>query len=385
LQAAVAFFMFAAPPLRAFLAALSTGLDALQAATLTGSRFVFGYLAGGPAPFEITHPEANMLLAFGVFPLLIVVSTLSALLWRWGILEVICRGLGLALQRLLGLSGALGLSTASNIFLGMIEAPLVIRPYLARMTKPDLFLMMTTGLASIAGTVMALYATFLKASVPDAAGHILVAAFMSAPGSIAIARIMAPPLASSDSEKAAELPVLYRSSMDAFTRGVQDGVMLLIQVVAMLLAAVACVALANAILTAVLPAIGGAPVTLGRIFGWIFAPLMWLLGMPWSDAPAAGALMGTKTALNELIAYLDLSHLAPGAIQPRTRIMLIYALCGFANFGSVAIMIGGMSSLCPERREDIVDLGLRALLSGTLTNMMNGALIGLAPLSFLHL
>jgi CNT family concentrative nucleoside transporter len=253
------------------------------------------------------------------------------------------------------------------------------------MAKADLFLIMTMGLASIAGTVMALYAAFLKPSVPEAAGHILVAAFMSAPGSVAIARIMAPPEARSSAGETVELPILYRSSMDAFTRGVQDGVALLIQVVAMLLAAVACVALVNMILTALLPGVGGAPVTLGRIFGWIFAPVMWLLGMPWSDAPAAGALMGTKTALNELIAYLDLSHLAPGAIAPRTRIMLIYALCGFANFGSVAIMIGGMSSLCPERRDDIVDLGLRALLSGTLTNMMNGALIGLAPLSFLHL
>jgi CNT family concentrative nucleoside transporter len=291
----------------------------------------------------------------------------------------------MVLQRLLGLSGALGVSTASNIFLGMIESPLVIRPYLANMAKADLFLMMTAGLASIAGTVMALYATFLKPSVPEAAGHILVAAFMSAPGAIAIARIMAPPTASSDSETPPALPTLYRSSMDAFTRGVQDGVALLIQVVAMLLAAVACVALVNAILAALLPAIGGAPVSLGRVFGWLFAPVMWLLGMPWSDAPAAGALMGTKVALNELIAYLDLARLGQGAVEPRTRIMLIYALCGFANFGSVAIMLGGLSTICPERREDILNLGMRALVSGTLTNMMNGALIGLAPLSLLHL
>lgn len=384
LEILLAVSMFALPPLRALLAWVSAGIDGLQAATLEGARFVFGYLAGGATPYVLTNPENSTVLAFGVLPLIIVVSALSALLWRWGVLEWACRGLGFVLRKTMGIGGALGLATGANIFLGMVEAPLVVRPYLANMSRADLFVIMTTGMATIAGTVMALYASFLSGTSPDAAGHILVASFMAAPGSIAIARIMMP--AGDEQGAAAEkAPRLYRSSMDAFARGVQDGVNMLIAVVAMLLAAVAFVALANMILASALPDIGGSELTIGRIFGWIFSPFMWMLGIPWHDALPAGELMGTKTALNELIAYLDMSRLASDAIEPRTRLMMIYALCGFANFASVAIMIGGLSSICPERRDDFADLGLKSLLAGTLTNMLSAALIGLAPLALLQL
>ena len=208
---------------------------------------------------------------------------------------------------------------------------------------------------------------------------------MAAPGSIAIARVMMPTTEVATTGAADKAPRLYRSSMDAFSRGVQDGVNMLIAVVAMLLAAVAFVALANMLLAWALPEIGGAELTIGRIFGWIFAPFMWLLGIPWIDALPAGELMGTKTALNELIAYLDLSQIGADEIEPRTRLMMIYALCGFANFASVAIMIGGLSAICPERRDDFADLGLRSLLAGTLTNMLSAALIGLAPHALLQL
>lgn len=377
--------MLLLPPLRAGLGAVSAAIDGLQAATLEGGKFVFGYLAGGAAPYEVTAPQNSTVLAFGVLPLIIVVSALSALLWRWGILEAACRGLGWALRKTMGISGPLGLATGANIFLGMVEAPLIVRPYLARMSRADLFVLMTTGMATIAGTVMALYASFLGGTSPDAAGHILVASFMAAPGSIAIARVMMPTPEVATTGAVDKAPRLYRSSMDAFSRGVQDGVNMLIAVVAMLLAAVAFVALANMLLAWALPEIGGAELTIGRIFGWIFAPFMWLLGIPWNDALPAGELMGTKTALNELIAYLDLSQIGADEIEPRTRLMMIYALCGFANFASVAIMIGGLSAICPERRDDFADLGLRSLLAGTLTNMLSAALIGLAPYALLQL
>jgi CNT family concentrative nucleoside transporter len=377
--------MLVVPPLRAGLGAVSAGLDGLQAATLEGSRFVFGYLAGGAAPFDVTQPQNSTVLAFGILPLIIVVSALSALLWKWGVLEWMCRGLGFVLRKTMGISGALGLATGANIFLGMVEAPLVVRPYLQRMSRADLFVIMTTGMATIAGTVMALYASFLSGTSPDAAGHILVASFMAAPGSIAIARVMMPAAGADVSAEVEKGPKLYRSSVDAFARGIQDGVNMLIAVVAMLLGAVAFVALANMILAGLLPEFGGSEITIGRIFGWIFAPLMWMLGVPWNDALPAGELMGTKTALNELLAYLQMSQMSAEAIEPRTRLMMIYALCGFANFASVAIMIGGLSAMCPDRRDDFADLGLRSLVAGTLTNMLGAALIGMAPMAMLAL
>ncbi len=385
IEIVIASSMLLLPPLRAALGGLSAGLFALQAATLEGSRFVFGYLAGGAAPFDVSQPQNGTILAFGILPLIIVVSALSALLWRWGILERICRGVGFALRKTMGISGPLGLSTAANIFLGMVEAPLIVRPYLAQMSRADLFAIMTTGMATVAGTVMALYASFLATTAPGAPGHILVASFMAAPGSLAIARIMMPAGAENLSGSVEKAPRIYRTTMDAFARGVQDGVNMLIAVIAMLLGAVALVALANMILGAALPEVGGAEVTIGRLFGWIFSPVMWMLGIPWQDALPAGELMGTKTALNELLAYLNLSQIGADAIEPRTRLMMIYALCGFANFGSAAIMIGGLSAMCPDRRDDFADLGIKAMVAGTLTNMLGAALIGIAPLALLQL
>ena len=385
IEVVLAASMLMLPPLRAALSGVSAGLAALQAATLEGEKFVFGYLAGGPAPFDVTQPQNSTVLAFGILPLIIVVSALSALLWRWGILERLCRGLGFVLRKTMGISGPLGLSTAANIFLGMVEAPLIIRPYLAKMSRPDLFAIMTTGMATIAGTVMALYASFLAGTSPDAAGHILVASFMAAPGSLAIARIMMPATAEDQTGVVEKAPRLYRTTIDAFARGIQDGVNMLIAIVAMLLGAVAIVALANMILGAVIPDVGGADVTIGRILGWIFAPVMWMLGIPWQDAAPAGELMGTKMALNELLAYLNLSQIDAAAIEPRTRLMMIYALCGFANLGSAAIMIGGLSAMCPDRRDDFADLGLKAMFAGTLTNMLGAALIGMAPFGLLQL
>ncbi len=380
LQAGFMLLVFAVPAVRANLQGLNAAIDALQAATQEGARFVFGYLAGGAQPFTVTDPTQMSILLFQVFPLVIVISALSAVLWRWRVLDVICRALGFLFQRALGVSGPLGLATAANIFLGMVEAPLTIRPYLDRMTRSELFVIMTTGLATVAGTVMAIYALLLRPTLPEAAAHILVASFMAAPASVLIARLMIPEAPGQAATQGLDAPtVTYHSTMDAFATGVEEGVRMLINIVAMLLAAVAVVALTDAVLAAALPPVFGAELSLERMFGWVFAPLMWVIGAPWAEAPTAGALMGVKTVLNEFFAFVRLSEIPPEALSPRTRLILTYALCGFSNFGAVAILVGGLSAICPGRRGEIAELGLKAIVSGSLTTCMTAAIVGAAP------
>jgi len=314
-------------------------------------------------------------LAFKALPLILVVSALSSLLFYWRVLPFIVRAISRVLQRTMGIGGAVGLSAAADIFVGMIEAPLFIRPYLAKMSRGELFSVMTCGMATIAGTVMVLYASFLSRALPDAMGHILTASLVSTPGAILIAALMVPDRGhTADDELVPPQPA--RSSIDAITRGTVAGVELLIHIVAMLIVFVALVHLVNLVLGA-LPAVGGEPVTLQRLLGMLMAPVVWLIGIPWSEAQAAGALMGTKTVLNEFIAYLDLAALAPGTLSPRSQVIMTYALCGFANFGSLGILIGGLNAMVPERRDDVVALGLRAILSGTLATLLTAAIVGL--------
>jgi len=276
----------------------------------------------------------------------------------------------------MGVGGAVGLSTAANVFVGMVEAPMVVRPYLAAMSRREPFVVMTAGMATIAGTVFALYAVILAPVLPDAAGHLLAASLISAPAAITVAVLMLP----DDRDRRAEGAELVTSeatgTMDAITRGTHDAVGLLINIVAMLIVLVALVSLANLVLGAALPSVGGAPMSLQRVFGWVMSPLAWLVGIPWQEAPQAGALLGTKTVLNELLAYLELSRLAPEALSPRSRLLLTYALCGFANFGSVGIMVGGLTAMAPQRRRDIVALATRSIVSGTLATCMTGAWVG---------
>ncbi len=300
-------------------------------------------------------------------------------MWYWRILPVIVNGFSWVLQKIMGIGGAVGLGSAATMFLGMIEAPLLIRPYLARLTRAELFMLFTVGLASVAGTVFVLYATIVAPAVPGALGHILVASMLSLPAAILLSRVMIP-----DTEPPTDADALphleYRSSMDAIARGTEDGLKMWLSIVAMILVIVALVALADIILHA-LPLVDGAPLTVERIFGWVFSPFVWLLGIPWHEATTAGALMGDKTVLNEFIAYLNLAGLPAGALDPRARLIMLYALCGFANFGSVGIMIAAIGSLVPERRQEVVSLALRALVSGTMASAMTGAVIGLLPIT----
>ena len=358
-----------------FFLALNNALLALEKATQAGTSFVFGYLGGGALPYAETAPGASFVLAFRALPLVLVISALSSLLFYWRVLPWIVRGISRVLEATMGVGGAVGLSAAANIFVGMVEAPLFIRPYLAQLTRGELFVVMSCGMAGISGTVMVIYASFLGPVIPDALGHILIASIISAPAAIVISLLMVPSAGPATSGRL--VPAQQASSsMDAITKGTLDGLGLLLNIVALLVVLVALVTLANLILEA-LPAIGGAPVTLQRMLGAVMAPLAWLIGVPWAEAPAAGALLGTKTVLNEFIAYLDLAHLPPETLSLRSRLIMTYALCGFANFGSLGILIGGMATMAPARRDEIVGLGMKSIVAGTLATCMTGAVVGM--------
>jgi CNT family concentrative nucleoside transporter len=376
LQIAIALVLLGLPPARAALYSLNHVVDALSSATGAGTAFVFGYVGGGAVPFEATKPQNLNSLAFQALPLVLVMSALSALLWHWRVLPVMVKGFAAVLQKTLSIGGAVGLGSASTIFLGMIEAPLLIRPYLAKLTRAELFMLFTVGLSTVAGTVMVLYASVLEPAVPGALGHILVASFISLPAAILVARLMVPGESTTPAE--AHAAVAYRSSMDAIARGTEDGLKLYLGIVAMLIVMVALVGLADIVIGA-LPPVGGAPLSVERIFGWLFWPLVWLYGVPASEAADAGALLGTKTILNEFIAYLKLAALPNGVLSPRSRLIMLYAMCGFANLGSVGIMIAGICGMVPERRHEVVELALKALVAGTLASGMTGAVVGLLP------
>jgi CNT family concentrative nucleoside transporter len=363
-----------APFIREVFMALNDALAALERATREGTAFVFGFLGGGPLPYTESYAGASFVLAFRALPLVLVVSALSALLFYWRVLPWIVRGFSLVLEKTMGVGGAIGLSSAANVFVGMVEAPLVVRPYIRNMSRSELFILMSCGMATVAGTVMALYASILSKVIPDALGHILIASIISTPAAIAISVLMVPGDASATEGKL--VPQSATSTMDALTRGTVDGVQLLINIVAMLLVLVALVSLANQIL-ALFPAVAGAPVTLQRVLGLVMAPLVWIMGIPWSEATTAGALMGTKTVLNELLAYIDMAKLPEYALGPRSRLMMTYALCGFANFGSLGIMIGGLATMAPERRDEVVSLGGKTIISGTLATCVAGSVVGI--------
>jgi CNT family concentrative nucleoside transporter len=374
LQVILAGLLLSVTWLRELVFSLNIALNALERATQAGTMFVFGYLAGGAPPYAEVEPAASFVLAFRALPLLIVVSALSALLFYWRILPVVVRAFGWLLEKSMGVGGAVGLSAAANVFVGMVEAPLVIKPYLVSLTRGELFIVMVCGMATIAGTVMALYGAILGPVVPEAIGHIFVASIVATPAAITVAALMVP--GAMTRGKAVEIERQDSSAMDAITRGTAEGVAFVIQIVAMLIVLIALVYIVNAIL-GLLPMVGDAPLTLQRILGWIFSPLAWAAGVPWSEAQPAGALLGTKTALNEFIAYIELSKLGPEVLSPRSKLLMTYALCGFANFGSLGILIGGMGAMVPERRGEIVQLGLKSILAGTIATCMTAAVVGL--------
>jgi CNT family concentrative nucleoside transporter len=340
---------------------LNDALLLLERATQAGTSLVFGYLGGGAAPFPVTDASATFVLAFRALPIVLVMSALSALLFYWRVLPAVVHALSWLLRKSMGIGGVVGLSTAANIFVGMVEAPLLVRPYLGHVSRGELFAIMVGGMASIAGTVLFLYAAILGPTVPGAVAHLLIASILSAPAALVIAFLMVPPQGEATGGSLA-LRSEATGAMDAVTRGTLDGAQLLLNIVAMLVVFVALVALVNLVIS---------PYSLQRILGWALAPLAWLAGLSWDDAQAGGALLGTKTVLNELVAYLDLAGRTD--VSERGRVLLTYALCGFANFGSLGIMIGGLGTLCPERRPEVVALGLKSIVAGTLATCLTAA------------
>jgi CNT family concentrative nucleoside transporter len=354
---------------------LNDAANALHDATLIGTQFVFGYLGGGAPAFAETHPGASFIQAFQALPLVLTISALASLLFYWGVLQRITAGFAWLLRRSMGISGALALGAAVHVFVGMVEAPLLVRPYLSQMQRGELFALMTCGMAGVAGTVMIIYASFLGLFVANPLGHLLIASIISTPAGLAVAALMVPFDAAHRPEAGLVIEDPPHSSLDALVKGTMDGVPILAAVIAVLLVTVAVVAMMNMAL-GLLPYWDGGAITLQRLFALPFRPVMWLIGVPWAETAAASMLMATKTVLNEFVAYLNFSQLPAETFSPRSRMILTYALCGFANFGSLGIVIGGLGAMVPARRAEIVELGFRTILSGTLATCMSGAVAG---------
>ena len=376
LQLAIAVVLLKVPSSSLVFAALAAGVRHLQAATETGMQLVFGYLAGGTPPFSVTDPKAGFILAFRALPLILIMSVLSRLLYCWGILQLVVGVVAWALKRLFGIGGALGTASAANVFLGMVDAPLLIRPYLRTMGRGALFATMAVGMATVAGTVMALYASILEPVLPGATCHLLAASLMSVPGALMLSRLAVPNGFTSELQEPAGGDGRPATSMQAITEGTFDGLKLLASVAAMLVVMVALVSLANAALAGIGTQLG-VSLTLQGLIGHVAAPFAWLIGIPWHEASQAGALIGQKLVLNELIAYLELAKLPASALSERSRVIVTYALCGFANLGSLGIMVGGLVAMAPDRKAEILELAPRAVLIGAMSTMLAAAVVGL--------
>ena len=375
IQLAVGIVLLKVPFFRDFFLLLNRIVLSLEESTAAGTSFVFGYLGGGALPFDEKFPGSSFILAFRALPLILLISALSSLLFYWKILPLIVKGFAKFMQKTMRLGGAEGLGVSANIFVGMIESPLFIRPYLKDMTRSELFALMTCGMATIAGTVMVLYASILGSVIPDVMGHILTASIISVPAAVTVSKIMIPEIGKPSSGELIS-PEESVSPMDAITKGTIQGIQLLVNIIAMLIVLVALVHLVN-LLLGLLPQISGRKITLQLILGCVMSPVVWLMGIPWDEALTAGSLMGTKTILNEFIAYIDMSRLAEGALSPKSLMIMTYAMCGFANPGSLGIMIGGMGTMVPQRRNEIVLLGFRSIIAGTLATCMTGAVVGI--------
>ena len=375
LQLAIALVVVRVPPIWAAVGVVNQGVAAIESATLVGSSYMFGYLGGAPLPFAVTNAAAPpLIIAFQILPLIIVFSALSALLWHWGILKAMVRGFSWALRRTLGVSGVVGLGGGATLFLGVVESPLVLRAWFAGMSRSDLFAIMAMIMATISGAILVLYASTLGKVLPNAAGHLIVASLISLPAALVVARLMVP--GAPQAAEPAEPDLAYDGAMDAVVRGAMEGVQLMLAVIGIIITIFALVNLVDQLL-ALAPAVDGAALTLRRMLGWLCAPLMWAIGVPWDQAPAAGALMGTKAILNEYVAYLDLAALPAGTLDPRSLLIVTYALCGFANLASIGLLVSTIASLCPERRAEAAGLGVKSWIAGNLATLMTGAMIGL--------
>ncbi|MEM6710588.1 MAG: nucleoside transporter C-terminal domain-containing protein [Pseudomonadota bacterium] len=378
LQGALAFALLRVPAFADGLLYLNGLVLLIERATVAGASFLFGYLGGGDLPFDDANPSALFIFAFRALPQVLMFSVLVALLWHLRVLPAFVRLLGMALERSLKLSGPLATGAGASLMLGMIEAPLVVRAYLARMAPHELFALMTCGMATVAGTVMGLYAAILSDVLPGALGHVVSASLLNVIGAVLIAQLIHPDEpreASEDGTVGASSALRYDGLMDAINRGTADGLRIAVNVGAIILVFVSLVALVNEFLSLVV--VADAPLSLQRVLGWLFAPLAFLIGLPWSEAQVGGTLLGTKVIINELLAYIELSQVPAEALGERSRLILVYTLCGFANFSSLGILTAGLLTLIPGRRELVLSLAPKAVVAGTLTNLLTGAWVGL--------
>lgn len=376
LQIALAVAVTRVPFIWTLVGYANNAVAAVEKATLVGSSYMFGYTGGAPIPFLLKPgAEPPVIVAFQILPLIIVFSALSALLWHWGILRAAVRGLSWALRKTLGVSGVVGLGGGATMFLGVVESPLVLRAWFERMSRSELFMIMVLTMATISGAILVLYATTLSKTVPNAVGHMIVASLISLPAAVLIARLMVPGDGTASADDA-DADLKYDSSMDAIIRGTMEGINLVLAVIAIIIVVFALVNLTDQLL-ALLPYIEGQPLSLKRSFGWLFAPLMWSIGIPWDQAPAAGALMGTKSILNEYVAYLDLAALPAETFDARSKLIVTYALCGVANLASVGLLVSTIATLAPARRAEVSALGMKSWVAGNMSSAMTGAVIGL--------
>lgn len=367
---------------------------ALLGFTLDGARFIFGNLVLDNVPVgtgtvgqgdfsAIPGQVANTgaFFAFNVLPTIIFFSSLMTVLYYLGIMQVVVRAFAWVMQRTMKTSGAETMSAAGNIFVGMTEAPLLVKPFIERMTMSELMAVMTGGFATVAGGVLAAYVLMLVAFFPDVAGHLMAASVMSAPAALVVAKLMLPEAEDPETSGAVEIRVEKADAnvIDAAARGASEGLSLALNVGAMLLAFVALIAMCNGILGWIGAMVGWDGVSLEGILGWLLAPLAWLMGVPWVDAPEVGALMGVKTVLNEFVAYLQLAGSLQGGttLEPRSVVIVTYALSGFANFASIAVQLGGIGGIAPSRRQDLSRLGLRAMVGGSIAAFMTACVAGL--------
>ena len=371
-QVVLAFLMLNVPVVRDTFLSLNKVVGALEEATQQATAFMFGFLAGGAArPYDVTNPGADFVLAFRVLPLILVVSAISAVLFHWRILPWVIKQLSRVLQKGFGISGALAFAAASSIFLGIIESPLVIKPYLDRLTRSELFALMTCGMSTVAGTVMVLYAAVLNPVLPGAIGHILVASVISVPAALLFAHLLLPG-GQSEAQVDFSFERTTHGAMEALINGTIEGIKMCVNIAAIIIVLFAIINLTNMGLGA-LPL--EKPLTLQVVLGTVFQPFMWLIGIPWSESAVAGELMGTKTILNEFVAYLGLSQVPAEALSERSRLILTYGMCGFANLGSLGILVGGLGAIIPDRRQEVIELATRSLLSGTLATLTTGAVV----------
>ncbi len=357
---------------------LSDGVMVLKAANDYGTGFVFGYLADGApnAPFDITNPGGTFIFAFGGLTLIILMSAISALLWHWRIIPVIVNALSVLFKKPLNVGGPIGLGATANVFLGQVEAPLLVRPYLSSMTRHELLILMTVGMSTIAGSVMVVYTTMLTPIYGfGLIGHFLTASLISVPAGIMFANMMIPSEVKTDFPEG-DSSKMYTSTVDALTQGTKNGLEIFLSVIAMLIVVMALVFLVNSVL-GIFPDINGLPITIERVLGFIFAPLAWFMGIPWEESLMAGQLLGVKTALNEFVAYLYLSDSETYNLSEKSKLIMLYALCGFANFSSVGILLSGMSAMIPERRDDLISVTGKALWAALLASCMTGFIVGI--------